>query len=90
MDNLGGCLDVPWASDPGREQPKKLSSWLKKMEILIRKPNELEKTAASREHQPQLGGQVTALRTAIKGQQDRCIIFLQLTEEYSERFLTDV
>jgi hypothetical protein len=89
MHNLGGCLNVPWASDPRCEQPKELSSWFEKMETLIRKLNELE-TAASRGHQPQLGGQVKALRTAIKGQQDRCITFLQLTEEYSEKFLTDV
>ena len=90
MHNLGG-LNVPWASDPLCEQLKELSSWLKTMKALVGKLGELE-TAASRAqgHQPQLVDQVTALRIALKGQQDRCIAFLQLTEECSERFLTDV
>lgn len=82
---------MPWASYSKCEEPREFSSWVKKMTTLVDKLAKLE-TAASkaREHQPQLESQVKALRIALKGQEDRCIAFLELTEKYSERFLADV
>ncbi|KAI0248448.1 hypothetical protein BJV78DRAFT_1235937 [Lactifluus subvellereus] len=47
-------------------------------------------TAAPQEHQPRLKRQVIALRTALKRQQERYIAFLQLTEEYADKFLSDI
>lgn len=47
-------------------------------------------TTAPQEHRPQLNRQVAALRAGFKKQQERCIAFLQLTNEYADRFLTDI
>ncbi|KAI0294662.1 hypothetical protein B0F90DRAFT_1274486 [Multifurca ochricompacta] len=69
-----------------------LSSWLKninKLSSLIDRLQNLASTAPP-EHRPHLYKQVAALRATFKKQQDRCIHFLQLTEEYANRYLLDI
>ncbi|KAI0292997.1 hypothetical protein B0F90DRAFT_192083 [Multifurca ochricompacta] len=69
-----------------------LSSWLKninKLSNLIDRLQNLASTAPP-EHRPHLYKQVAALRATSKKQQDRHIHFLQLTEEYANRYLLDI
>ncbi|KAI0293002.1 hypothetical protein B0F90DRAFT_1920145 [Multifurca ochricompacta] len=78
--------DSPEGLDPT------LSSWLKninKLSNLIDRLQNLASTAPP-EHRPHLYKQVAALRATFKKQQDRCIHFLQLTEEYANRYLLDI
>ncbi|KAI0293001.1 hypothetical protein B0F90DRAFT_192201 [Multifurca ochricompacta] len=69
-----------------------LSSWLKnidKLSSLIDRLQNLASTAPP-EHRSHLDKQVAALRATSKKQQDRHIHFLQLTEEYANRYLLDI
>ena len=83
---------VPLASDPSRKLHPTLSSWLGNMNTLFSLVGQLHDLAAAapQEHRPRLGDQVIALRIALRRQQERCIAFLHLTGEYSERFLSDL
>jgi hypothetical protein len=68
------------------------SSWLRNINVLsalINRLCDLARTAPL-ETQPQLHRQVAVLRAGFKRQQERCIAFLQLTEEYADRFLSDI
>ncbi|KAI0298320.1 hypothetical protein BC826DRAFT_1184463 [Russula brevipes] len=68
------------------------SSWLRNinaLSTLINRLCDLARTAP-RDTQPQLHRQVAVLRAGFKKQQERCIAFLQLTEEYADRFLSDI
>jgi len=47
-------------------------------------------SSAPEEHRTQLSRQVVALRATFKKQQERCIDFLQLSEEYAEKYLLDI
>ena len=64
-----------------------LSSWLKNMSKLSGLIDRLDELAslAPVEHQSQLSRQVVTLRAAFKKQQERCIEFLQLSEEYANK-----
>jgi hypothetical protein len=68
------------------------SSWLKNMNALSTLINRLSELAATAPHEyrPQLKRQVAVLRAGFKKQQGRCVSFLQLTEEYADRFLSDI
>jgi hypothetical protein len=69
-----------------------LSSWLKNMNKLPTLIDRLEELAssASAEHRYQLLSQVRMLRVTFKKQQERCIEFLQLSEEYADKYLLDI
>ena len=76
---------------PERLHPT-LSSWLKNMNKhsdLVDHLQELA-SAAPMGHSPRLHRQVATLRTTFRRQQERCIEFLRLTEEYANRYLLDI
>jgi hypothetical protein len=69
-----------------------LSSWLNnitKLEGLINRLQDLASSAAI-EHRPQLLNKVAALRETFKEQEERCIKFLQLSEDYANKYLRDI
>jgi len=69
-----------------------LSSWLKnmnKLSSLIDRLGELA-SSAPEEHRSQLSRKVVTLRATYKKQQERCIEFLQLSEEYADKYLLDI
>jgi division protein CdvB (Snf7/Vps24/ESCRT-III family) len=59
------------------------------LSTLINRLSELAATAPH-EYRSRLNRQVAALRAGFKKQQERCIAFLQLTNEYADRFLSDI
>ncbi|KAH9961522.1 hypothetical protein BC827DRAFT_323669 [Russula dissimulans] len=69
-----------------------LSSWLKNMNKLSDLIDHLQElaSAAPSDHRPQLHRQVAKLRATFKKQQERCIEFLRLSEEYANRYLLDI
>ena len=69
-----------------------LSSWLKNMNKLSGLIDGLEELArgAPSDYRPQLYRQITTLRMTFKSEQERCIHFLRLTEEYADRYLLDI
>ena len=69
-----------------------LSSWLKNMNKLSDLIDRLRglASAASAAHRPRLYRQVDTLRATFKRQQERCIEFLRLTDEYAHRYLLDI
>jgi len=69
-----------------------LSSWLKNMNKLSDLIDRLRglASAASAAHRPRLYRQVATLRATFKRQQERCIEFLRLTNEYAHRYLLDI
>jgi len=69
-----------------------LSSWLKNINKLSALIDRLQQLASSapEKHRTQLSRQVIALRATFKKQQERCIDFLQLSEEYAEKYLLDI
>ena len=82
---------------PGHQNPRErlhptLSSWLKNMNKLSSLIDGLEELAhaAPSDCRPQLYRQIATLRMTVKSQQERCIHFLRLTEEYSDRYLLDI
>ncbi|KAF8486068.1 hypothetical protein DFH94DRAFT_166762 [Russula ochroleuca] len=69
-----------------------LSCWIKnmnKLSSLIDRLQELA-SAASAEHRSQLLRQVVALRTTFKKQQEHCMEFLTLSDEYANKYLLDI
>ena len=88
----------PLAPLPSRIQrpPDKLhptlSSWLKninKLDSLINRLQELA-SSAPKDHRYQLLEKVAGLRATFKKQQERCIEFLQLSEDYANKYLLDL
>ncbi|KAI9450415.1 hypothetical protein F5148DRAFT_1290819 [Russula earlei] len=69
-----------------------LSTWLKNMNKLSDLIDRLEDLAsgAHSDHKPQLQGQVAKLRATFKRQQERCVEFLRLSEEYANQYLLDI
>jgi hypothetical protein len=83
---------------PSRIQPPPdklhptLSSWLKninKLDSLINRLQELASSAPT-DHRSQLFNKVAELRATFKKQQERCIEFLQLSEDYANKYLLDI
>ena len=69
-----------------------LSCWIKNMNQLSSLIDRLHKlaSAAPAEHRSQLLRQVVALRAMFKRQQERFIEFLQLSEEFADKYLLDI
>jgi hypothetical protein len=69
-----------------------LSCWIKNMKKLSSLIDWLQEFAPSTptEHQSQLLRQVKALRATSKKQQERFMDFLQLSEEYANKYLLDI
>ena len=68
-----------------------LSSWLKNISRLDSLINRLQELASSApDHRSQLFNKVAALRAMFKKQQERCIEFLQLSEDYANKYLLDI
>jgi hypothetical protein len=83
---------------PSRIQPPPdklhptLSSWLKninKLDDLINRLQDLASSAPT-DYRSQLFNKVAALRATFKKQQERCIEFLQLSEDYANKYLLDI
>jgi hypothetical protein len=83
---------------PSRIQPPPdklhptLTSWLKnisKSEGLINRLQDLASSAPT-DHRSQLWNKLAALRATLKKQQERCIEFLQLSEDYANKYLFDI
>jgi hypothetical protein len=69
-----------------------LSCWInnmKKLSSLIDRLQDLASSAPA-EHQSQLLRQVVAFRATSKGQKERFMGFLQLSEEYANKYLLDI
>jgi len=69
-----------------------LSSWLKninKLDSLVDRLHELASSAPAA-YRSQLLNEVAALRAMFKKQQERCIEFLQLSEDYANKYLLDI
>ena len=69
-----------------------LSSWLKninKLDNLINRLRELASSAPT-DYRSQLLNKVAALRTTFRKQQERCTEFLQLSEDYANKYLLDI
>jgi hypothetical protein len=62
---------------------------MNKLDGLINRLQELASSAPP-DHRPQLLNKVAALRTRFKRQQERLIEFLQLSEEYANKYLLDI
>jgi len=69
-----------------------LSSWLKNMNRFSDLIDHLQElaSAAPSDHRPQLHKQVAKLRASFKRQQEHCLDFLRLSEEYASRYLLDI
>ena len=90
------ATQTPRSSERARSSPDKLhptlSSWLKninKLDSLINRLQELASSARA-DHRSQLFNKVAALRETSKEQQERCIEFLQLSEDYANKYLLDL
>ncbi|KAH9964422.1 hypothetical protein BJV74DRAFT_302853 [Russula compacta] len=85
-------LDVNNYSTPPKGLHPTLSSWLKNMNRLSDLVDRLHElaSAAPSDHKPQPNRQVAALRATFKKQQERCVVFSQLSEEYANRYLLDI
>ena len=84
-------LDSRIQPPPDKLHPT-LSSWLKnitKLDGLINRLQDLA-SSASIDHRSQLLNKVAALRATFKKQQERCIKFLQLSEDYANKYLLDI
>jgi hypothetical protein len=62
---------------------------MKKLSSLIDRLQDLASSAPA-EHQSQLLRQVVAFRATSKGQKERFMGFLQLSEEYANKYLLDI
>lgn len=69
-----------------------LSSWLKNINKLSALIDRLQQLASSapEKYRTQLSRQVATLRATFKKQQERCIDFLRLSEEYADKYLLDI
>ncbi|KAF8461762.1 hypothetical protein DFH94DRAFT_71072 [Russula ochroleuca] len=76
---------------PDKMQPT-LSCWIKNMKKLSSLIDGLEDLASSApaEHRSQLSEQIMTLRATSKKQQEHFMEFLQLSEEYADRYLFDI
>ena len=84
-------LPSPIRPPPDKLHPT-LASWLKninKLDSLINRLQELASSAPT-DHRSQLFNKVAALRATFKKQQERCIEFLQLSEDYANKYLLDI
>jgi hypothetical protein len=83
--------DVDFIRPPERLHPT-LSCWLKNMKKLSSLIDRLQElaSAAPPDLKPQLHKQVAMLRSSFKKQQERCVEFLRLTEEYADQYLLDI
>jgi hypothetical protein len=82
---------VALALPPDKLHPT-LSSWLKnisKLDGLINRLQDLASSAPT-DHRSQLLNKVAALRATFKKQQERCIEFLQLNEDYANKYLLNI
>ena len=80
-----------WPPDPDKLHPT-LSSWLKninKLDGLINRLQELASSAPT-DHRSHLLNKVSELRATFEKQQGRCIGFLQLSEDYANKYLLDI
>jgi acyl carrier protein phosphodiesterase len=77
---------------PASTSERTLSSWLENMDKLDSLTSRLQKLASSAppEHRAQLLNKVQALRATFKRQQERFIEFLQLSEEYANKYLFNI
>jgi hypothetical protein len=76
---------------PDKPHPT-LSSWLKninKLDGLINRLQDLASSAPT-DHRPQLLNKVAALRATFKKQQERCIEFLQFSDDHANKYLLDI
>ena len=87
---------IPRPSERAHPSPDKLhptlSSWLKninKLDSLINRLQELASSAPA-DHRSQLFNKVASLRETFKKQQERCIEFLRLSEDYANKYLLDI
>jgi hypothetical protein len=82
-------LRIP--TPPDKLHPS-LSCWIKNMNKLSNLIDRLQElaSAAPAEHRSQLLRQVVELRATFKRQQERFIEFLQLSEEYANKYLLDI
>ena len=62
---------------------------MNKLSSLIDRLQELASSAPPK-HRSKLLGQVAMLRAMFKKQQEHCVEFLQLSEEYANRYLLDI
>jgi hypothetical protein len=91
-------LSFSLAAFPSRMQPPPdklhptLSSWVKNINKLDSLINRLQELASSApiDHRSQLLNKVSALRATFKKQQERYIEFLQLSEDYANKYLLDI
>jgi hypothetical protein len=95
-DRCNRCVVVEQFLSRFQPPPDKLhptlSSWLKnitKLDGLINRLQDLA-SSASTDHRSQLLNKVAALRATFKKQQERCIKFLQLSEDYANKYLLDI
>ena len=82
----------PFDNPPPDKLHPTLSSWLKninKLDSLINRLHELASSAPT-DHRSQLLNKVAALRVTFKKQQERYIEFLQLSEDYANKYLLDI
>ncbi|KAI0299176.1 hypothetical protein BC826DRAFT_967076 [Russula brevipes] len=82
---------VDFVRPPERLHPT-LSRWLKNLDKFSRLVDRLQELASASppDLRPQLHEQVAILRSSFKKQQERCVEFLRLTEEYANRYLLDI
>ncbi|KAI0055530.1 hypothetical protein BV25DRAFT_167734 [Artomyces pyxidatus] len=62
---------------------------MRRLSALVDQVHELARSAPVQHRKPILS-RVAELRAAYKKQQERCIDFLQLTQEYADRYLADI
>ncbi|KAH9965517.1 hypothetical protein BC827DRAFT_863525 [Russula dissimulans] len=88
---LSSSVPLHIKAPPDKLHPT-LSSWIKNMNKLSDLIDRLQELASSapESHRPQLSRQVVTLRETFKRQQERCIEFLQLNEEYASKYLLDI
>ena len=95
LEGVPTLLHVPRPPNPPRPPERlhpTLSPWLKNMNKLCDLIDRLQELASASpvDHRPRLHRQVATLRASFKGQQERCVEFLRLTEEYANRYLLDI
>ena len=86
------CSLAPRIQPPSDELHPTLSSWLKninKLDSLINRLQDLSSSAPT-DHRSQLLDTVATLRATFEKQQDRYIEFLQLSEDYANKYLLDI
>ena len=83
---------LPSTVTPPEKLHPTLSCWIKNMNKLSSLIDRLQELASSApaEYRSQLLRQVVALRTTSKKQQEHCIEFLTLSEEYANKYLLDI